>query len=82
MEEPDKLIPSIPTSPNSLSDNFTAIKGILQQKYKSSFSRDKSKRQNLSVKFVSPTLSPIEMTNNEMNDNGHNNTEIISQTTS
>lgn len=82
MEEPDKQTPSIPTTPNSLSDNLTAIKGILQQKYKSSFSRDKSKRQNLSVRFVSPTLSPIEMTNNELNGNGHNNTEIISQSTS
>ena len=81
MEERDKQTPSIPTSPNSLSENLTAIKGILLQKYKSSFSRDKSKRQNLSVKFVSPTLSPIEMTNNEINDNGHNDTEIISQTT-
>ena len=82
MEHHDKKSPPIPATPNSLSDSFTAIKGILQQKYKSSFSRDKSKKQNLSVRFVSPTLSPIEMTNNEMKNNSQNNTEIISRSTS
>ncbi|CUM45557.1 unnamed protein product [Debaryomyces fabryi] len=72
---PDEQIPTIPTTPNSLSDSLTAIKGIFQQKYKSSFSRDKNKRRNLSVRFVSPILSPIEMTNNEENEDDNNNTQ-------
>lgn len=79
---PEEQIATIPTTPNSLSESFTAaLKGILQQKYKSSFSRDKNKRRNLSVRFVSPILSPIEMTNNVENSNDHNNTEVISHLT-
>lgn len=78
---PEEQIATIPTTPNSLSDSFTALKGILQQKYKSNFSRDKNKRRNLSVRFVSPILSPIEMTNNVENSSDHNNTEAISHLT-
>lgn len=57
--------PAVLSPPNNLTESFSNLKGILKHKYKSNFSREKYKKENICVRFVSPTLSPIEMTNNE-----------------